>query len=383
MIIELPEIGDINKKVEVIEILVKIDDYVKKDDIIVVLESEKATIDLPTPKSGKIKKILIKEGDKIYSGNSIIEIEEDIVNVNKKINKIDLKKENNKNITVHAGPSVRLMARKLGIDLEKNQIIGTGKKNRILKEDLQDFIKNKKKDKKSISNNFGSIEEKNINKILSINAKKLHDSWITIPHVTHFDEVDITKLEEFRKKIKYESGVKITLLSFLIKICSCALKKFKKFNMSYDLNKNKFLLKKYINISVAINTLKGLLVPVIRNVDEKNIIDIAIELKNLTKRTLLGKNKLEDMNGSCFTISNLGSIGGKGFTPIINNSELGILGIGKSKIKPIWNGKKFKPKIILPIFISYDHRFINGVYAAKFINFIIKLLIDIRNLIIY
>ncbi|CAA3706837.1 2-oxo acid dehydrogenase subunit E2 [Candidatus Portiera aleyrodidarum] len=355
MIIKLPEIGDINKKVEVIEIPVKVGDCIKKDETIVVLESEKATIDLPSPKSGKIKNILIKEGDKIYSGKSIIEIEELSLNVK-------------------AGPAVKLMARKIGIDLEKNKIIGSGKKNCILKEDIQKYI-NKEIEEKE-------IEEKEKN-ILSISAKNLHNSWITIPHVTHFDEIDVTKVEQLRKKIKYEIGIKITLLSFIIKVCSCALKKFYKFNMFYDIKKNKIILKKYTNISIAMNTSKGLLVPVIKHVDKKNIIDIALELKELTKRTLLGQNKIDDMIGGCFTISNLGIIGGKGFTPIINSPELGILGIGKNKIKPIWNGKEFKPKIMLPICISYDHRFINGVYAAKFLNFIIKLLDDIRNLIIY
>lgn len=355
MIIKLPEIGDINKKVEVIEIPVKVGDCIKKDETIVVLESEKATIDLPSPNSGKIKKILIKEGDKIYSGKSIIEIEE-----------VSLKKET---CNLHAGPAVKLMARKIGINLEKNKIIGSGNKNCILKEDIQKYIKDKEIED----------EDKNINK----SAKNLHNSWITIPHVTHFDEIDVTKVEKIRKKIKYEIGIKITLLSFIIKVCSCALKKFDKFNMLYDIKKNKRILKKYMNLSIAMNTPKGLLVPVLKNVDKKNIIDIALELKELTKRTLLGKNKLEDMMGGCFTISNLGIIGGKGFTPIINSPEVGILGIGKNKIKPIWNGKEFKPKIMLPICISYDHRFINGVYAAKFINFIIKLIDDIRNLIIY
>lgn len=353
MIIKLPEIGD--KKVEVIEIPVKVGDYIKKDETIVVLESEKATIDLPSPNSGTIKNILIKEGDKIYSGKSIMELEEII---------------KNKVSFIHAGPAVKLMARKIGIDLEKNKIIGSGKKNCILKEDIQKYIKDNNK----------AIEEKNI---LSISAKNLHNSWITIPHVTYFDEIDVTKLEKFRKKIKYEIGIKITLLSFIIKVCSYALTKFYKFNMFYDIKKNKLILKKYINISIAMNTSKGLLVPVIKHVDKKNIIDIALELKELTTRTLLGKNKIDDMMGGCFTISNLGLIGGKGFTPIINSPELGILGIGKNIIKPIWNGKEFKPKIMLPICISYDHRFINGVYAAKFINFIIKLLNDIRNLNFY
>ncbi|AGI27155.1 Dihydrolipoyllysine-residue acetyltransferase component of pyruvate dehydrogenase complex [Candidatus Portiera aleyrodidarum] len=364
MIIKLPAIGDINKKVEVIEIPVKVGDVIKKDDTIVVLESEKATIDLPSPKSGKIKNILIKEGDKIYSGNSIIEIEEEIIN---KKDKVSLKKE----IGIHAGPAVRLMARKIGIDLAKNKIIGSGNKNCILKEDIQKYINTK------------DIEEKHINNLLSISAKNLQNSWRTIPHVTHFDEIDVTKVEKIRKKIKYEIGIKITLLSFLIKVCSCALKQFYKFNMFFDIKKNKIILKKYINISIAMNTSKGLLVPVIKHVDKKNIIDIALELKELTKRTLLGKNKIDDMIGGCFTISNLGIIGGQGFTPIINSPEVGILGIGKNQIKPIWNGKEFKPKIMLPICISYDHRFINGVYAAKFLNFIIKLLDDIRNLIIY
>lgn len=368
MIIKLPEIGDINKKVEIIEIPVKVGDFIKKDDTIVVLESEKATIDLPSPNEGTITKILIKEGEKIYSGKSIMEIEETINN------KFFFKKENS---NAHAGPAVKLMASKIGIDLETDNIIGSGNKNCVLKEDLQNYI----------NDNKLKLEEEHTdqhdNNILSVSAKKLHNSWINIPHVTHFDEINVTQVESFRKKIKYEIGIKITLLSFFIKVCSCALQKFSKFNMFFDIKTNKRSFKKSNNISIAINTSKGLLVPVIKHVDKKNIIDIALDLKELTKRTLVGKNKIDDMTGGCFTISNLGIIGGKGFTPIINSPEIGILGIGKTTIKPIWTGKEFKPTTMLPICLSYDHRFINGVYAAQFINFIIKLLTDIRNIIIY
>ncbi|CAA3710074.1 Dihydrolipoyllysine-residue acetyltransferase component of pyruvate dehydrogenase complex [Candidatus Portiera aleyrodidarum] len=373
MIIKLPEIGDINKKVEVIEIPVKVGECIKKDETIVVLESEKATIDLPSPKEGKIKNILIKEGDKIFSGKSIMELEETLKNKVSLIKEKDNSTSSSVKHRSHAGPAVKLMARQIGVDLEKNKIIGSGNKNCILKEDIKKYVKDKKKE----------IEAKKEKNILSISAKNLHNSWINIPHVTHFDEIDVTKIEKMRKKIKYERGIKITLLSFIIKVCSYALQKFEKFNMLFDEKKNKIILKKAMHISIAINTSKGLLVPIIKHVDKKNISDIALELKELTKRTLLGQNKIDDMIGGCFTISNLGIIGGKGFTPIINSPELGILGIGKTKIKPIWTGKDFKPKIILPLCLSYDHRFINGVYAAKFINFIKKLLNDIRNLIIY
>ncbi|AUI73273.1 2-oxo acid dehydrogenase subunit E2 [Candidatus Portiera aleyrodidarum] len=369
MIIKLPEIGDINKKVEVIEIPVKVGEFIKKDDTIVVLESEKATIDLPSPNEGTITKILIKEGENIYSGKSIMELE-DIIN-----KKVILNKEKS---IAQAGPAAKLMARKLGIDLETDKIIGSGKKNCILKEDLKSYIKDKR-----IESSEDNTDQ-NVKNILSVSAKKLHNSWRNIPHVTHFDELDITKVEKFRKTIKYELGIKITLLSFFIKVCSCALQKFSKFNMLLDFktNKRNFQKSSHNNISIAINTSKGLLVPVIKHVDKKNIIDIALELKEITKRTLIGKNKLDDMMGGCFTISNLGIIGGKGFTPIINSPEIGILGIGKTNIKPIWTGKQFKPTTMLPICLSYDHRFINGVYAAKFIKFIIKLLTDIRNWIV-
>ncbi|QJC29066.1 2-oxo acid dehydrogenase subunit E2 [Enterobacteriaceae endosymbiont of Plateumaris rustica] len=385
-----------NGFMKIIKIFVNEGDKIYKDNPLVTLANNKNNFNVTSPYNGIIQKIIIKNGDNVKSGDIIIlisnfiskNIEENNINKNYLLNINNIVKKN----SIHASPSVRKIARQLNINLLN--IIGSGNKNRILKEDLLKYIsinnnqKNINNISSSLSSNyfkqFGEIEEKEMNQIQKISSTNLTKNWINIPHVTQNIEADITKLESFRIKKNNEfnrnnQNIKITLLSFLIKICANALKKYPIFNSSL-LDNKKIIFKKYYNIGIAINTNKGLLVPVIFNLINKNIIDISKELILLSNKAKLGKLIPSDMQGGCFTISNLGSKPGNFFTPIINSPEIAILGISQANIKPFWNGKKFIPHLILPLSLSYDHRVINGVEAIIFLNYICNLISDIRNL---
>ncbi|MCW5196654.1 2-oxo acid dehydrogenase subunit E2 [Buchnera aphidicola (Pemphigus obesinymphae)] len=400
--IKVPDIG--LEKVEVTEILVNVGDLVTLEEGLITVEGQKASMEIPAPVNGVVKEIKVNVGNIINTGDvmMVFEVQD---NINLKNSTLEEEKklynigndENKKKIDeIHATPLIRRLARKLDISLQN--VKGTGPKNRILKEDLKKYNKNScKKDDIDYINNYLNLNNKNeilepidqsfknlkLNHVQIISGQNLSQSWRQIPHVTHFYESDITELDEFRKKcnMKYQDdtlNIKLTILVFVIKIVSKALQEFPRFNSSISNDQKTLIIKKHINIGIAVNTSKGLLVPVLKFIENKNLLEISKELISISKKAREGNLALSDMQDGCFTISNLGGLGGIGFTPIINMPEVGILGISKSSIKPIWNGKKFVPKLILPFSLSYDHRVIDGVYAAHFMDFINTLLLDIR-----
>ena len=430
----IPDIGDF-KDVPVIEVLVKAGDEVKAEDSLITLESDKATIEIPSPYSGIIKQISVKPGDKVSEGKSILTIETSD-NAQKQTGdsnqaSADLLTQKTAviaeheakpvpasapaqsvqtqsqrhvapvtGITVskaHASPSIRRFARELGVNLDL--ITGSGPKHRILKEDVQAYVKSELS--KSSNNGtglglnllpwpqvnfakFGPIELKALTRIKQISGANLHRNWVMIPHVTQFDEADITDLETLRKEsndAEKANTVKLTLLAFLMKALIAPLKKFPEFNASLDSSVDgeaNLIIKRYYHIGFAVDTANGLVVPVIKDVDQKGIITIAEELTNLSALAREGKLKLADMQGASFTISSLGGIGGTAFTPIINAPEVAILGISKASIKPIYREHQFIPRLMLPLSLSYDHRVIDGATAARFTNHLVQVLTDMR-----
>nr|WP_052456824.1 2-oxo acid dehydrogenase subunit E2 [Candidatus Ishikawaella capsulata] len=410
--IVLPDIG--NNEMEITEIKVKIGDNVSVEQTLIIIEGDKASIEIPAPFSGKVIMINVAVGDKVKTG-LIIMVFEVVETENNKISKplektldsnSDLPIKNNncyfpEYSYVHATPVIRRLAREFGIDL--SNIIGTGRKGRILKEDLKSYINklslidtNSVKTASSSSlpsvtqlnidfSKFGEVEEIELSRIKKISGANLSKSWSTIPHVTHFDKYDITDLEGFRQKLilelKNNVDIKITPLVFIMKAVAYALKRIPHFNSSLSYDCQKLILKKYINIGVAVDTTKGLVVPVFKNVYEKGIIKLSEELIEMSKKARSGKLMINDMQGGCFTISSLGKLGTTAFTPIINTPEVAILGISKSHVEPVWNGKKFIPRLMLPISLSFDHRVIEGADAARFIAMVGNILTDIRRLI--
>ncbi|QJC37322.1 hypothetical protein GJU02_01025 [Enterobacteriaceae endosymbiont of Donacia thalassina] len=428
--ITLPDTGI--EEMRITEILVKKGEKILQEQPIITVESDKTSMEIPSNQSGIVKKILISVNDKIHKGDIILEIlnneknnfikdfkkisEEnkieakssqihEIKNQKNKISHIlrqnddiikndDLKKNKSLNTQkyIYASPIIRKMARKLNINLEN--IKASGLKNRILKEDILKYINNKNKLENNNSEKFlskfkkfGPCEEIILNNIQKTTSKNLSNNWKNIPHVTQHIETDITKLEEFRIKknnefYKKQKNIKLTLLSFIIKICAHALKKYPNFNSSLSNINQNLIIKKYFNIGIAINTKKGLFVPVIFDVLNKSINDLSKIILNLANKAKNNKLHPLDMQGGCFTISNLGQFKGNFFTPIINSPEVAILGISQANIKPIWNGDKFIPKLMLPLSLSYDHRVINGVEGIDFLNYICTLISDIRNILI-
>lgn len=393
--VKMPDVG--LEKVEVIEILVKIGEKVKFEQGLITVEGEKASMEVPSPQSGIVKHIFIKIGDKIRTSSILMILKGNEIHDNIEKNTENILNSNifNKNIKndsaitgvnlIHATPFVRRLARNLNIDL--HNIKPTGPKNRILKEDLELYLKkfknvsqNNKFNLDQVQNTqFKQIELSNLQKIIGSNLQK---NWKNIPHVTQFEEVNITILEKFRKKynsqINDEKTSKVTILVFILKVVSYALQKFPIFNSSLCNESKKIILKKDINIGVAVDVQDSLFVPVLKNVNKKNISELSSELNSLVKKSNEKKLKKSDISEGSFTISNLGSIGGSWFSPIINAPEVAILGVSKATIKPFWNGEKFIPVLMLPLSLSYDHRVINGAYAARFITFINKLLSDMH-----
>lgn len=397
--VKIPDIG--LDEVEIIEILVKIDEKVKIDQGLITVEGEKASMEIPSPISGIVKKIHVKIGEKVQTSSTIMTCTIDDTDINtEKNNENFLKKEINlsnddvflepkKNIFVHATPVVRRLARNLNVNLYN--VTGTGPKKRILKEDVElyknDCITNFLKENNQTNfNNSNSLitEEIELSSLQKITGNNLHKNWMNIPHVTQFDEVNITILEKFRQKYNFEhtnKNNKITILVFIIKVVAAALEKFPIFNSSFNVNNKKLILKKYINIGIAVDVGDGLLVPVLKNINQKNIQQISDELILISEKARTRKLNASDTTKGCFTISNLGGIGGTWFSPIINSPEVAILGVSKSQIKPLWNGKEFLPALMLPLSLSYDHRIINGADAARFITFVNKLLSDMHFLV--
>ncbi|MBM3367971.1 MAG: dihydrolipoyllysine-residue acetyltransferase [Betaproteobacteria bacterium] len=421
--VQVPDIGDF-KEVEVIEILVKPGDTVAKEQSLISLESDKATMEIPSPEAGVVREINIKVGDKVSKGALILTMEEGAAVPDRpaapskpvppsaappvvpsvavaaiKPDPVPLEPRDPAATLPHASPSIRKFARELGVDLAR--VKGTGAKGRILQEDVQAFVKgvmagaaapvpaskggdlgfNLPAWPEVDFAKFGPIEVKPLSRIQKLSGPYLHRNWISIPHVTQFDEADITDLEAFRKSQTVETeknGFKLTMLAFMIKACVTALRKYPQFNASLDKSGENLVVKKYFHIGVAVDTPGGLVVPVVRDADRKGVFDLARELAEISKVAKDGKLKAGDMQGGTFSISSLGGIGGTCFTPIINAPELAILGVSRSAIRPVWNGKEFAPRLMLPLSLSYDHRVIDGAVAARFTTELTKILADIR-----
>lgn len=423
----IPDIGDF-KEVPVIEVLVKAGGVVQAEDSLVTLESDKATIEIPSPYSGLIKEVLIKAGDRVSQGSAVLTLEvsaggqaevpaqtsqtvvahkeappqpqpevKPVVNQAPQRVPPTVPPVGNTLSKAHASPSIRRFARELGVNLES--ITGSGPKHRILKEDVQAFVKAELSKSSGAGMGaalnllpwpqvnfakFGPVELRSLTRIKQISGANLHRNWVMIPHVTQFDEADITDLEALRKESNdsgKESRVKLTLLAFLMKALIASLKKFPEFNASLDNNSNgetSLVIKHYYHIGFAVDTVNGLVVPVIRDADQKGIITIAEELAGLSSLAREGKLKPADMQGASFTISSLGGIGGTAFTPIINAPEVAILGISKAGIKPVYREGQFVPRLMLPLSLSYDHRVIDGATAARFTTHLSEVLTDMR-----
>lgn len=424
----IPDIGDF-KEVPVIEVLVKAGDRVKAEDSLITLESDKATIEIPAPYPGLVKEILVKPGDKVSQGNTVLTLEVSDDNRTETLPEVSgaaaVQKEiapqpqpqhdakpvvnqsqnlpqtvstvSNAPSKAHASPSIRRFARELGVNLDL--ITGSGPKHRILKEDVQAYVKAELSKSRSTGTGaalnllpwpqvnfakFGPVELKPLSRIKQISGANLHRNWVMIPHVTQFDEADITDLEALRKESNdsgKENRVKLTLLAFLMKALIAPLKKFPEFNASLDNDSNgeaNLIIKHYYHLGFAVDTANGLVVPVIKDVDQKGIITIAEELARLSALAREGKLKPTDMQGASFTISSLGGIGGTAFTPIINAPEVAILGISKASIKPVYRDHQFVPRLMLPLSLSYDHRVIDGATAARFTTHLSEVLTDMR-----
>ncbi len=414
--------------VPVIEINVAEGDTVGEEDPLVTVESDKATMEIPSPYAGKIGKILVKEGDKLSEGSDLLEmtIEDDGEDEDEapdsgdsaqaesresKPEKKDSKPEAAPQpqgstyeppapgTKVHAGPAVRKLARELGADLTR--VKGSGPKGRIIKDDVHAYVKSQLQQAQQGSgvatgsgipgvklpdfSQFGEIEREGMSRMMAATATNMQRSWLNVPHVTQFDDADITEMEAFRKGQKAageKRGVKMTPLPFLLKACAAALAELPQFNVSLDMERKEVVRKKYIHIGIAVDTPHGLMVPVIRNVDQKGLWELAAESAELAQKARDKQLKPAEMQGACFTITSLGGIGGTAFTPIVNTPEVAILGVSKASMKPVWDGKEFQPRLMLPLSLSYDHRAVNGADAARFTNLLTQLLGDIRTLLL-
>lgn len=420
IVVTVPDIGDASD-VEVIEVAVAEGDQVAQDDTLVVLESDKASMEIPSPHEGLVGSLLLKVGDKVGEGSPVLELQTSAASseaessgtppVDKASNQNDEQKQEQKptapkseekppgaGVLVYAGPAVRMLARELGVDLAK--VAPTGPRERILKEDVQNYVKQVLQSEGSkqpsgsgfnISSipevdfsQFGEVEEIAMSRVQKLTATAMHRSWLNVPHVTHFDEADITDLEEFRALKKEQAskrGLKLTPLPFLLKACAAALKQHPQFNVSLASSGDALIHKQYCNIGIAMDTPAGLMVPVLRDVDKKGVWELVEEATELGLKGQQGKLKKEDLQGGCFTVSSLGAIGGTGFTPIVNTPEVAILGVSRTQIKPLYLNNEFVPRKMLPLTLSYDHRAINGVDAGKFVTFLTQVLADIRKLV--
>ncbi|WJY15713.1 pyruvate dehydrogenase complex dihydrolipoyllysine-residue acetyltransferase [Pectobacteriaceae bacterium CE90] len=422
--VNVPDIG--GDEVEVTEVMVKVGDKVAAEQSLITVEGDKASMEVPAPFAGIVKEIKISTGDKVKTGSLIMifevegaapaaasaEKKEDTAPAAKAekvaapaVANTDSKGEFAENDAyIHATPVIRRLAREFGVNLAK--VKGTGRKGRILREDVQAYVKDAVKRAESAPaagatggglpgmlpwpkvdfSKFGEIEEVELGRIQKISGANLSRNWVMIPHVTQFDEADITEVEVFRKQQNLEAekkrlDVKITPLVFLMKAAAKALEEFPRFNSSISEDGQKLTLKKYINIGVAVDTPNGLVVPVFRDVNNKGIIELSRELAIISKKARDGKLTASDMQGGCFTISSLGGIGGTAFTPIVNAPEVAILGVSKSSMKPVWNGKEFAPRLMLPLSLSFDHRVIDGAAGARFAAYISTIMADIRRLV--
>lgn len=415
--ITVPDMGGATD-VDVIEVLVKVGDRIKMDSPLVTLESDKATMEVPSPEEGVVKELKIKVGDKVSQGSMILLLETEQGIAEKTVTKPQKTAEKpaatqtktvetpvpqegivipaGHNADVHAGPAVRKLAREFGVNLALVQ--SSGPKQRILKEDVQSYVKSRLAQVPATMTGtglpaaptmdfakFGPIETQALSRIKKLAGKNLHRNWLLVPHVTQFAEADITALEDFRlsqKTVMEKQGVKLTPLVFIMKAVVASLKAFPQFNSSLDSNGENLILKNYYHIGVAVDTAEGLVVPVIRDVDKKGMVDIARELNEVSEKARKKQLTANDMQGGCFSISSLGGIGGTAFTPIVNLPEVAILGVSKSSQKPVYENNAFVPKLMLPLSLSYDHRVIDGADGARFIVHLSNMLSDIRNLLL-
>jgi len=410
----VPDIGNY-KDVPVIEIAVKTGDAVKAEDTLLTLETDKATMDVPAPFDGVVKEVKVKVGDKVAEGVLIVTMEASgaaaapaqtaaaapvalaaPVATAAATAPVAASTAAVPTGNAHASPSVRRFARELGVDLA--QVRGTGEKGRVTKDDVQNFVKQSLSQAPGSAGGnglqvlempvvdfakFGAIETKALSRIKKISGANLHRNWVTIPHVTQFEEADTSEMEAFRKELNVEyakQGIKITPLAFMLKATAFTLKHFPSFCSSLDASGENLVLKKYIHIGVAVDTPDGLMVPVIRNVDQKGIVQLAKELGEVSAKAREKKITAADMQGGCFTISSLGGIGGTAFTPIINAPEVAILGVSRAAMKPVWKDGEFVPRLMLPLSLSYDHRVIDGAAGARFTTYLAHVLSDIKRL---
>jgi pyruvate dehydrogenase E2 component (dihydrolipoamide acetyltransferase) len=422
MTVKVPDIGEF-KDVAVIEVLVKPGDAVSAEQSLITVESDKATMEIPSPSAGTVKSLKLKVGDKVSEGSPILELEaEDAAEAPEPkpsaaekaeeataqaapqavpLQRPPVPPEPREAVQAkpHASPSVRKFARELGVDLAR--VKGSGAKGRILHADVQAFVKgalaavpagapaakggalpfNLPAWPEVDFAKFGPVEAKPLTRLQKLSGPNLHRNWVSIPHVTQFDEADITELEAFRKANAADTekqGFKLTMLAFLIKACVTALRQHPMFNASLDRTGENLVVKKYYNIGVAVDTPEGLVVPVVRDADRKGVFDVAKELSEISKAARDKKLKPGDMQGGTFSISSLGGIGGSAFTPIINAPEVSILGVSKAVLRPVWNGKEFVPRLMLPLSLAYDHRVIDGAAGARFTSYLASVLADIR-----
>ncbi|WP_067561190.1 dihydrolipoyllysine-residue acetyltransferase [Halofilum ochraceum] len=458
--IPVPDIGDFDE-VEIIEVLVSPGDTIEAEDSMITLESDKASMEIPSPEGGTVKEVKVEVGQKVKEGDTILTLEpsdeggaddqaeesdsgdekqaaEDEAEGGKAdeatgASTADKEKsgqkeegasrdtapageepteppkpggrerssptahiEQEKHLKAHASPGVRRFARELGVDL--TQVTGSGRKGRVLKEDVKAHVKQAMEAPAAAGgglgvppmpeidfSEFGEIETKPLTKINKLTGQNLHRNWVTVPHVTQFDKADITDLEAFRKELNAEnkdSGVKITLVSFLIKAMVSALREFPRFNSSLDPAGENLIFKKYFHVGIAVDTPDGLVVPVLRDVDRKSLNDLARELMDISQKARDKKLSPKQMKGGCISISSLGGVGGTAFTPIVNAPEVAILGASKATTEPVWNGKEFVPRLMLPLSLSYDHRVIDGAEAARFTTYVGRLLSDTRRMLL-
>ncbi|SEO38262.1 pyruvate dehydrogenase E2 component (dihydrolipoamide acetyltransferase) [Paracoccus alcaliphilus] len=406
--VNVPDIGDFSD-VPVVSILVKIGDTVAREDPLIELESDKATMEVPSPAAGKIASIAVKEGDKVSEGALILTLEGEAaaeapaVAPAPAVAAASTPTPAPAPVTdsgfgkAHASPSVRAFARQVGIDLAK--VNGSGRKGRILREDVTAALKAGTVPVAAAGtgqggmgippipvidfSKFGPVENVEMARIKKLSGPALHRSWLNVPHVTHQEEADITEIDKYRKELDDEAkkdGYRVTLLSFAIKASVSALKKHWEFNSSIHPDGDKLIRKSYYNIGFAADTPNGLVVPVIKDADRKGIIEISKELGDLSAKARAGELKSADMQGATFTISSLGGIGGTAFTPIVNAPEVAILGLTRSRMAPVWDGEQFVPRNMLPMSLSYDHRAIDGALAARFAATLKFLLGDVRRI---
>ena len=422
----VPDIGGF-KDVEIIEVMVKAGDTVQAEDALITLETDKATMDVPSPFSGVVKEVKVKKGGKVSAGAlvALIEARGEAAESASVTAAVAAPAPATKTVPqpqpstpapaaaptpapppratshelpatsplAHASPSIRRFARELGVNLP--QVTGSGEKGRVTKEDVQNFVKAALAQPRGAGGlqvvempivdfaKFGTIESRPLSRIKKLSGAWLHRNWVTIPHVTQHDEADITGMEAFRKQLGTEyaaQGIKITPLAFLLRAVVEALQQFPDFNASLDASGENMILKKYFHIGVAVDTPEGLVVPVLRDVNQKGLVQLAKELGEISARSREKKITAAEMQGGCFTISSLGGIGGTAFTPIINAPEVAILGVSRSSMKPVWKDGKFEPRLMLPLSLSYDHRVIDGASAARFTTYLAQVLSDVRRL---